>query len=437
MRFWRKWWRGDARRSSDEAASADPGNRAPSLGITKDDDRMRRIADLVPGMVFQYRMHADGRVSFPYTSEGIRTIYQVTPEEVRRDAAVVFNRLHPDDRERVAAAVAESGRTLQPLRLEYRVKFLDGTVRWLLGHSNPEREPDGSVLWHGHIMDVTTSHEREDEIRRTRDRLEAILQAVPDILFEVDGEGRYLAVHAHNTGDLVRPADILLGRTVREMVPPEIADLVHDAMAEADLKGVSSLRDYRMELGGLVRWFELSIARAGEAPNSTRRYVAISREVTSRKFVDEELLRSKRELEASNRSLEAAIRRQRELAEQAAAASRAKSAFLATMSHEIRTPMNGVIGMTGLLLESPLNEEQRGYAEVVRASGASLLELIDDILDFSKIEAGKVELSSVDFDLRPLLEETLDLLALRAEEKGVELVCAMDPLVPARVRGDP
>ncbi len=398
---------------------------------------MRRIADLVPGMVFQYRLFPNGRVTFPYSSEGIRGIYRVSVEEVQKDAAVVFERLHPDDRDRVAAAVEESGRTMQPLRMEYRVRFPDGVVRWLRGHSNPEREPGGAILWNGHIMDVTDSHEREDEIRRTRDRMEAILQAVPDILFEVDGEGRYLSVHAHRPQDLVRPKDILLGRTVREMVPPAIAELVHDAMAEADRVGVSTLRDYRMELGGEARWFELLIARAGDSAQQGARYVAISREVTSRKQVDEELLRSKRELEASNLSLEAAMHRQRELAEQAEQASRAKSAFLATMSHEIRTPMNGVVGMTGLLLDSPLTEEQHGYAEVVRASGASLLALIDDILDFSKIEAGKVELEAVEFDLRPLLEETLDLLALRADQKGLELVCKVEPRTPLRVRGDP
>ncbi len=399
--------------------------------------RLREIANLVPGMVFECRVRPDGAMSFPYVSEGIRAIHRVTPDEVRDDASVILNQIHPEDRERVTAAMAESGRTLRPLRLEYRVKFSDGTVRWLLGHSNPEREADGSVCWHGHIMDVTDAHEREDEIRRTRDRMRSILQAVPDILFEIDEHGRCLSVHAHRAGDLARPAEMLLGHTVREMVPAEIADMVDEAIGEAEAHGVSGPRQYEMTLQGSRRWFEMSVAKAVDSVGGSRRYVAISREVSARKHVEEELLRSKRELEASNRSLEAAIKRQRELAEQAAAASRAKSAFLATMSHEIRTPMNGVVGMTGLLLESPLNEEQRGYADVVRASGASLLQLIDDILDFSKIEAGRVELEAVEFELRRVCEETLDLLALRADEKDLELVCEIDARVPARVRGDP
>ena len=428
MRFGLTWWR-----KLVSAVTGGGGAASPEAARR----RMRDIANLVPGMVFEYRLRPDGTVSFPYVSEGIRSIYRVTPDEVREDASVVHECIHPDDRERMLRAVEESGRTLQPLRIEYRVRFADGTVRWLLGYSNAEREADGSILWHGHIMDVTEAHEREAEVRRTRDQMESILQAVPDLLFEIDEHGRYLSVHAHRSGDLAQPTECLIGRLVRDVLPRQIADLVDDAIREAEARGRSSLRQYGMEVGGEPRWFEMSVAKAVDTLGGTRRYVAISRDVTARKRVEDELLRSKRELEASNRSLEAAIKRQRELAEQAEQASRAKSAFLATMSHEIRTPMNGVVGMTGLLLSSPLSEEQRGYAEVVRASGDSLLQLIDDILDFSKIEAGKVELEAVEFDLRRVCEETLELLALRAEEKDLELVCAIDPRVPGRVRGDP
>jgi signal transduction histidine kinase/ActR/RegA family two-component response regulator len=167
--------------------------------------RIQKIASQVPGMVFQYRIHPDGHSSMPYASDSIRDLYRIGPEAVREDASILRAVVHPDDLDAFLASIQKSAQDLSRWQSEYRVKFEDGTVRWLFGNALPQREADGSVLWHGFITDITERKQMEADIVAAKQRAEEanlakskfLAAASHDLRQPIHAQGLFLEVLAH------------------------------------------------------------------------------------------------------------------------------------------------------------------------------------------------------------------------------------------------
>jgi diguanylate cyclase (GGDEF)-like protein/PAS domain S-box-containing protein len=260
--------------------------------------RLQKIAAQVPGVVYQFRLRPDGGACVPYASEAAREIYRVSPEEIREDASRIFTDVHPDDLDNLKASIEVSARDLTPWQHEYRLKFDDGTVRWLFGNALPQRDADGSTLWHGFITDVTARKRVEAEMFAVQSRLKATLEAIPDLLFEMGLDGRYHDCHATHPELLAAPAEELIGKTVREALPPEAAEGVMLALREAHENGSSYGRQIELQLPQGSSWFELSVARKYVLPGQEPRFIVLSRDITKRKRSEERLRHSEEMLRA-------------------------------------------------------------------------------------------------------------------------------------------
>ncbi len=288
---------------------------------------------------------------------------------------------------------------------------------------SPSKGQDAAVGCRLMAMDVSAEQLALETAQRSERRLRSIMNQIPVTVSYIDAEWRYRYINHAQEIWLGRTEEQVLGKRVPEVVGDEIWASIEPHLSAA-LAGQSvPLERHRTDRHGNPVWHSgRHVPDVNDAGEVVGVYTVFF-DTTQRAQAEQALRHSEQELRAAKAAAEHA--------------SKAKSEFLANMSHEIRTPMNGVLGLTELLLETPLNAQQRPFLETVRSSGETLLSIINDILDFSKIEAGKLEIEVLDFDLYQAVEDVVQLMAPRAHAKKLELACRIDDRLPAAVRGDP
>ncbi len=307
----------------------------------------------------------------------------------------------------------------EPCRIEFIAQSRSGEERVLEVEGQPLRDDSGRYFQYALISpDITERKRTEAALRESAEYFRALFDESPVPATILSSDHRIVRANAAHTRMLGYTIDQVIGKDPMTFVHPDEVDDAYRLRNEMDgsAERAQFTFERRMLKGdGGVTWVRGHSVRFSDAGGEEFRLTMLEN-ITDAKE-SERVLRDAKEIAES--------------------ASRAKSQFLANMSHEIRTPMNGVLGMTELLLGTQLSDKQRRFADAVYRSGETLLEIINDILDFSKIEAGKLELESVDFNLRTVVEDVFEMLAPRAHQKRIELASRIGPEVPTIAKGDP
>ncbi len=347
----------------------------------------------------------DPQAHFP-TKEQVegRTIYETMPQEIADQASATIRK------------ALETGRTQT---FQYELER-DGHRLFREARVVPLSQDEVLSV----VRDFTPQKLLEERLQAAREEAEAernllrtLIDNLPDYVFVKDAQSRFITTNKAHLATLgAASLEEVVGKTDFDFFPKELAERYYADEQEVIRTGEPLLNriEESTDAQGAPQWLLTTKVPLRDKSGKVVGLVGMSRDITALREAEQKLQEAK---------------------EKAEAAARAKSEFLANMSHEIRTPMNAVIGMTSLLLDTDLSPEQRDFVETIRSSGDALLSLLNDILDFSKIESGKLELELQPFDLFECIDETMDMFAFQAAEKGIELAYITDESTPRRIIG--
>lgn len=384
---------------------------------------LRALADSSPGMMGSFRQREDGSFCMPYVSPNIEELFGLRQQDVVDDASCILMLTHPEDQARVEESIAASASAMKPWRCEYRILHPTKGERWMEGHTMPKPHPDGGVVWHGYVHDITTR-------KLTQQRLKLLERAVnlsTDAIFLVDMQLRFTYVNSAACSSLGYTQEELLTMGPQEINPDIARDILLDGAGDALPRSTLRIETRHRTRDGHVFPVEVHITHFTDSDR--RMCLCVARDITER--MQMQAARDAARVEAQRlMDREASLAQAQRLAE-------ARGVFLARVSHELRTPLNGMLGYAQILLKDPhLSERQIEGLSIIEQSGEHLLFLINEILDHAKLEANKLALHIAEVPLKAFLHTICAIIQIKAQCKNLSFVCEQDGGLPCVVLGD-
>jgi PAS domain S-box-containing protein len=398
---------------------------------------LERIVNQTPAVAFSWKAEEGWPVEF--VTNNVRQ-FGYDPDDFYSGRISYVDIIYPDDLKRVLAEVVShnSFDTSATYSQEYRLKTADGKVVWVDDRTLAVRDESGVIThYQGIVIDISERKAAQDAERASQEMLKLVMNYIPQLIFWKDRNSIYLGCNSAFTKAAGWSPEEIVGKSDFDLPWADEETTCYrywDRKVMESDRAELNIQETQVQADGQKCWLNTCKIPLHDNEGKVIGILGTVEDITEHKLVERERAAHQYQLEELVRERTAELVRAKEQAE---VANQAKSVFLAHMSHEIRTPLNGVVGMTTLLLDTPLKEKQLEYANNIQASSEALLTVINDILDYSRVEAGKLTFEEISFNLKQTLENVFLLLRAKADEKELVLNWTIDQQIPANLKGDP
>lgn len=266
-------------------------------------DEFKKLSQHLPDLIFQFTRRPDGSYYVPVASKGIENIFGCKPEDVQESFEPIVKVMHPDDQLKILEAIEKSANDLSDFAMEARICIPGRPMQWIFTRSTPEKHSDGTITWYGFSANITKQKLDFEKIAALYKKQDAILKAIPDLIFEVGQDRTIHDYHSPVNDLLAAPPALFIGKKYNEIIANDASEVLDNAIIETNEKGYSIGHQYSLDFSKGLMWFELSVAPIQEEFNNERRYIVLSKNITERKKKEDQLQQLNHAVEQSTSSI--------------------------------------------------------------------------------------------------------------------------------------